>query len=204
MKSTAALWRTAARAPSPLRQRASHPEVKKFLRLSDEQWSLFMRVSQNVCEEHAGYKLSEIPSVERIRMRRQIQTTIREVGLPALDDDAIEWRISKCMPELRVKMRDIKHCHNWEAATRTEFPRQLLREAVLAHSDQIPKENLRYWSHIPEDVRRDIIDDANRRLAEKGMPEVDSKALLYRIRKYMNHWIKKGFVQKPKDRRGSD
>lgn len=63
------------------------------------------RVSQNVCEEHAGYKLSEIPSVERIRMRRQIQTTIREVGLPALDDDAIEWRISKCMPELRVKMR---------------------------------------------------------------------------------------------------
>jgi hypothetical protein len=87
---------------------------------------------------------------------------------------------------------DIEHCHGWETTTSEKFPRQLLRDAVLAHIDKIPKEGLSYWTQIPIQVRRDVVEEANQRLEEKGMPALDEAALLYRMRKYMNHWIKTG------------
>lgn len=170
------------------------------------------RVSLAVCQDYAGAKLSDISQPEKEEMMDRIRSALHEEGLPSLDDEAIEWRISKCLPELRVKKRgelslspatqppnaypnsylDIEHCHSWEATTESKFPRQLLREAVLAHIDKIPTKNLCYWTQIPQNVRQDVVEEANRRLAEKGMPVVDEAALLYRLRKYMNHWIKSG------------
>lgn len=68
----------------------------------------------------------------------------------------------------------------------------VLKEAVLAHVDKLPKENLHYWSQIPKDVQLLFAEEANRRLTERGLPILDERALLYRLRKYMNHWIKTG------------
>ncbi|RMZ74634.1 hypothetical protein GMOD_00003696 [Pyrenophora seminiperda CCB06] len=64
---------------------------------------------------------------------------------------------------------------------------------VLAHVDKIrPITNLRYWSQIPKDVQLQFAEEANKRLAARGLPTLDETALLYRLRKYMNHWIKIG------------
>ena len=68
----------------------------------------------------------------------------------------------------------------------------VLKEAVLAHVEKLPKGNLQYWSQIPKDVQLLFAEEANRRLAERGLPILDETALLYRLRKYMNHWIKTG------------
>lgn len=73
----------------------------------NQRWRLTrpQRVSLRVCEDHAGAKLSDISPAEKEDMRRRIKAGVRKEGLPAIDDEAIEWRISKCLPELRVKRR---------------------------------------------------------------------------------------------------
>lgn len=38
-------------------------------------------------------------------MKTKIKKNMRKARLPKVDDEAIEWRISKCLPELRVKKR---------------------------------------------------------------------------------------------------
>jgi hypothetical protein len=63
------------------------------------------RVSLAVCQGYAGAKLSDISPSEKENMVERIKRAVRKEGLPALDDAAIEWRISKCLPELRVKKR---------------------------------------------------------------------------------------------------
>ncbi|EUC45064.1 hypothetical protein COCMIDRAFT_96611 [Bipolaris oryzae ATCC 44560] len=201
MRITAILWAAKARTATPIPRRMQRDQVRKLLGLSDQQWPIFLRISLAVCQDYAGAKLSDISPPEKEEMMDRIRSVLHQEGLPPLDDEAIEWRISKCLPELRVKKRDIEHCHSWEATTETKFPRQLLREAVLAHIDKIPTKNLCYWTQIPQDVRQDVVEEANRRLAEKGMPVVDEAALLYRLRKYMNHWIKSGLVQDTKESR---
>jgi len=63
------------------------------------------QVTLKVCEDYAGAKLSDISQEEKIKMRMRIKDDMRKKRLPRIDDEAIEWRISKCLPELRVKKR---------------------------------------------------------------------------------------------------
>ncbi|CAE6995516.1 hypothetical protein PTTW11_00120 [Pyrenophora teres f. teres] len=194
MRIAAALWRQAA----PIPRRTSTERVKELLGLSDEQWPTFLQVSLEVCKDYAGYKLSDISEDEKIRMKMRIKDGMRKKRLPKIDDEALEWRVSKCLPELRVKNRE--HCHGWEATTNKSFPRTLLKEAVLMHADKLPTGNLRYWSQIPRDVQLIFAEEANRKLSERDLPILDETALLYRLRKYMNHWLKSGLQGQAEDR----
>ena len=56
--------------------------------------------------------------------------------------------------------------------------------------EKIPRKGLRYWMDIPEDVRMKLAEDVNRRLDESGLPTMDEEAVLYRLRKHVNHWIR--------------
>ncbi|KAI2486961.1 hypothetical protein Ptr902_01094 [Pyrenophora tritici-repentis] len=133
-----------------------------------------------------------------MKMKTRIKDGMRKKRLPRIDNEALEWRISKCLPELRVKNRDIEQIHGWEETTKKSFPISLLKEAVLTHADKLPAGNLSYWSQIPKDVQLIFAEEANRRLAERGLPILDETALLYRLRKYMNHWLKWGLKGKAK------
>ncbi|KAL7770171.1 hypothetical protein CFE70_000104 [Pyrenophora teres f. teres 0-1] len=109
-------------------------------------------------------------------MKMRIKDGMRKKRLPKIDDEALEWRVSKCLPELRVKNR------------------------VLMHADKLPTGNLRYWSQIPRDVQLIFAEEANRKLSERDLPILDETALLYRLRKYMNHWLKSGLQGQAEDR----
>lgn len=133
MRITAVLWAAKARTATPIPRRMQWDQVRKLLGLSDKQWPIFLvcissdlgrlamapcitcrrgsrltslqRVSLAVCQDHAGAKLSDISPPQKEEMMGRIRSAIHEEGLPPLDDEAIEWRISKCLPELRVKKR---------------------------------------------------------------------------------------------------
>lgn len=127
------LWAAKARTATPIPRRMQRDQVRKLLGLSDKQWPIFLvcissrlehlvmvlcitccrgsrltsvqRVSLAVCQDYAGAKLSDISQPEKEEMMDRIRSALHEEGLPSLDDEAIEWRISKCLPELRVKKR---------------------------------------------------------------------------------------------------
>ncbi|KAG9388277.1 hypothetical protein A1F94_001169 [Pyrenophora tritici-repentis] len=101
MRIAAALWRQAA----PIPRRTSTERVKELLGLSNEQWPKFLDISLEVCKDHAGSKLSEISEEDKMKMKTRIKDGMRKKRLPRIDNEALEWRISKCLPELRVKNR---------------------------------------------------------------------------------------------------
>ncbi|KAI4950121.1 hypothetical protein J4E91_004777 [Alternaria rosae] len=145
-----------------------------------------------VCKDFTRATLTELSPKEKEYLTQTIRESVMKEGLPPVDDEGIEWRVSKILPELRHYQR--YQYEAWERAAQRPFPFKVLREAVDANMEKIPKKGLRYWTDIPEEVRMNLAEDVNRRLDESDLPMMDEEAVLYRLRKHVNHWIRDHYV----------
>ncbi|KAG9189023.1 hypothetical protein G6011_05891 [Alternaria panax] len=166
--------------------------VRELLGLSEQQWPIFLRVSLEVCKDFTRAKLKDLTPGEKEYLIQKIRESVQEEGLPALDDGGIEWRLSKVLPELRFYQRFADQYEAWEKLAGTTFPNRVLREAHDVNLSKIRAKGFRYWTQIPEKIRIGVAKEANRRLVASGLPTMDEEALLYRLRKHVNHWIRDG------------
>lgn len=189
MRITPVLW---GRPSTGIPRRTSKAEFMKMAGLSDKQWPIFRAISLNVCKDYSGTSYCQLQTTDRHTMVARIKHALQEQGLPNLNNEAIEWRISKCLPELRVKQRAHDEERNWAAQQKSlikRFPPGLLRSAVTRHLALLNTAQLQSWSQIPVDMRVELAAEANRQLAERNMPMVDEKIMQYRLRKCVNNWI---------------
>jgi hypothetical protein len=49
--------------------------------------------------------LGELTGKEKEQLIQKIRDAVQKEGLPAVDDEGIEWRMSKVLPELRFYQR---------------------------------------------------------------------------------------------------
>jgi hypothetical protein len=63
------------------------------------------RVSLAVCKDFTRAKLKDLNPTEKEYLIQKIRDSAQKEGLPILDDEGIEWRVSKVLPELRHYQR---------------------------------------------------------------------------------------------------
>ncbi|CAG5140670.1 uncharacterized protein ALTATR162_LOCUS759 [Alternaria atra] len=195
MRITTFLWAAGTGTHIPRRMNRHH--VREILGLSERQWPIFLRVSLAVCKEFPRAFWGDLNPAEKQYLTQKIRDSVQEEGLPVLDDKGIEWRVSKVLPELRHYTRFADQYGAWETTAGRTFPNKVIREACDANIHKIPTKGLRYWTQIPEEIRLELATEVNKRLVESGLPAMDEEALLYRIRKHMNHWIREKLGRKP-------
>jgi hypothetical protein len=67
--------------------------------------TLSQRVSLAVCKDSRRARLGELTGKEKEQLIQKIRDAVQKEGLPAVDDEGIEWRMSKVLPELRFYQR---------------------------------------------------------------------------------------------------
>jgi len=63
------------------------------------------RVSLAVCKDFTRSTLTELTAKEKEYLIQTIRESVVKEGLPPVDDEGIEWRVSKVLPELRHYQR---------------------------------------------------------------------------------------------------
>ena len=69
--------------------------------------TLSERVSIAVCKDFSRSTLTELTAKEKEYLIQTIRESVVKEGLPPVDDEGIEWRVSKVLPELRHYQRCI-------------------------------------------------------------------------------------------------